>query len=85
MKAGDLRDLTYEEVMQRKEELSKEKFNLTLRLATRQVENPVRVRTIRRDLARINTILKEHELGIRKLAESEGGTSDKDRQVEDEK
>ncbi len=85
MKARELRDLTIEEVIQKKEELSKEKFNLTLRLATRQVENPLRVRVLRRDLAKINTILKEHELGLRKLAESEGITSDKNRQADDEK
>jgi large subunit ribosomal protein L29 len=85
MKASDIRDLSYEEILQKKEELSKEKFNLSLRLATRQVENPVRVRILRKDIARINTILKEHELGVRKLAESSGVTSDKKEQVDDEK
>lgn len=85
MKTRELRDLTYEEVLQKKQELSKEKFNLSLRLATRQVENPVRVRILRRDLAKINTILQEHKLGIRKLAESGSETSDKNRQVDDEK
>jgi large subunit ribosomal protein L29 len=83
MKASDLRDLTYEEVLQRKEEIVKENFNLKLRQATRQIDNPVKVRMLRRDLARINGILREHELGIRKLAE--GGPETKDRQAEDEK
>lgn len=83
MKARDLRDLTIEEVMQKKQEIEKENFNLKLRQATRQIDNPLRVRHLRRDLARIRTILKEHELNIRKLAD--GATEIKDRQAGDEK
>ena len=85
MKTSDLRDLTYEEVLTKKTELAKEKFNLTLRQATRQIENPVRIRILRRDLARINTVLREHELGLRKLADAKGETSAENRQAENEK
>lgn len=84
MKARNLRDLTREEVKQRREEIVKEKFNLTLRQATRQIDNPIKVRLLRRDLARIDTILHEHELGIRKLAEAGAETTAKDRQAKDE-
>ncbi len=83
MKARDLRDLTIEEVMQKKQEIEKENFNLKLRQATRQIDNPLRVRLLGRDLARIKTILREHELDIRKLAD--GATEIKDRQAGDEK
>ena len=83
MKARDLKDLSYDEIAQKREEIIKEKFNLRLRQATRQIDNPVKVRLLRRDLARINTILHEHELGIRKLAEGKPGATD--RQAENEK
>jgi large subunit ribosomal protein L29 len=73
MKAREIRDLTKEEVLARKEELEKEIFNLKIRQATKQVENPLRIRTTRRELARIRTILHEDETGARKLA-SKGET-----------
>jgi large subunit ribosomal protein L29 len=68
MKARELRDLTKEEVLIRKEELEKEVFNLKIRQATKQVENPLKIRTIRRELSRIRTILHEDEMGTRNLA-----------------
>ena len=83
MKARDLRDLTLEEVLQKKQEVEKENFNLRLRQATRQIDNPLRVRLLRRDLARIKTILKEHETKLRPLAEGTAQTID--RQAGDEK
>lgn len=83
MKARDLRDLTLEEVRQKREEIMKESFNLKLRQASRQIDNPLRVRVLRRDLARINTIIREHESGLRNLADS--SSVPKDRQADDEK
>jgi large subunit ribosomal protein L29 len=68
MKARNLRDLTKDEVLARKEELEKEIFNLKIRQATKQIENPLKIRVIRRELARIKTILHEDEMGLRKLA-----------------
>jgi large subunit ribosomal protein L29 len=68
MKTRELRDSTKDEVLVRKEELEKEIFNLKIRQATKQIENPLRIRTIRRDLARIRTILREDESGTSKLA-----------------
>ncbi len=69
MKARDLRNLTIEEVQLKKSEVEKELFNLRIRQATRQIDNPLRLRTLRRDLARLITILHENELNITKLAE----------------
>ena len=83
MKAQELRDLTIEEIFQKKEEVRKEIFNLRIRQATRQIDNPLKLRELRRDFARINTIVREHESNIRPLAESP--TEVKDRQADDEK
>jgi len=70
MKARELKELTKEEVILKKEEVEKELFNLKIRQATRQIDNPLKLRMLRRDLAKINTVLREHELGIKLLAES---------------
>lgn len=68
MKPQELRDMTREEILVRKEELEKEIFNLKIRQATKQIDNPLRIRTLRRELARIITVLHEDELKIRPLA-----------------
>jgi large subunit ribosomal protein L29 len=70
MKADNIRDLTLEEVQQRKNDIEEELFNLRLKKRTKELDNPLRMRLLRRDLARISTILREDELGIRELAES---------------
>ena len=59
MKASEIRDLTLEELRQREEDISEELFNLKFQLATSQLENKMRVRHVRRDLARIKTIMRE--------------------------
>jgi large subunit ribosomal protein L29 len=69
MKVEVLRDLSREEVLQKKGEIEEELFNLRLKKKTKQAQNPVRVRILRRDRARILTILQEDETGVRKLAE----------------
>jgi large subunit ribosomal protein L29 len=68
MKPRELRDLTKDEILVRKEELSREIFNLKIRQATKQIDNPLRIRVLRHELARITTILHEDEHDIRKLA-----------------
>jgi large subunit ribosomal protein L29 len=68
MKPRQIRDLTTEEIVQRKRDLEEELFNLGLRQSTQYLDNPLKIRTLRRELARVNTILKEGELGIRKVA-----------------
>lgn len=70
MKAQSIRDLTRDEVVQRRTEIEEELFNLVLKKRTKELDNPLRIRNLRRDLARINTILHEEELGLGKLAES---------------
>lgn len=67
MKPHEIREMTKEEILTRKEELEKEMFNLKIRSAYKQIDNPLRIRVLRRELSRITTILHEDKLGIRSL------------------
>ena len=62
MKAKEQRDLTIDELKQRKEELREEQFNLKFQAATSQLTNTAKITQIRRDVARVNTLIKEKEL-----------------------
>jgi large subunit ribosomal protein L29 len=64
MKANELRGLATEEIEGRIEQLKDELFNLRFQLATGQLENPMRIRQVRKDIARAKTVLKQRELGI---------------------
>ncbi|HEY6993958.1 MAG TPA: 50S ribosomal protein L29 [Xanthobacteraceae bacterium] len=59
MKAGDVRAKTDDELASELEALGKETFNLRFQRANGQLENTARVREVRRDIARIKTILGE--------------------------
>ncbi|MGE3541742.1 MAG: 50S ribosomal protein L29 [Candidatus Tectimicrobiota bacterium] len=59
MKARELRELSAEELQQRQQELVEELFNLRFQLATGQIENVGRISAVRRDIARVKTILRE--------------------------
>lgn len=63
MKARDLREMSREELQHSLDELFQEQFNLRFQTATRQLQNLSRVRQVRRDIARIKTVLRELELG----------------------
>jgi large subunit ribosomal protein L29 len=62
MKAAELRDLSGEELRGKLRELQEELFNLRFQLATGQIENVSRIRTVRRDIARLRTIQQQREL-----------------------
>lgn len=62
MRADDIRELTDAEIQQRIVETQEELFRLRFRSATQQLENPSLVRKLRRDVARMKTILREREL-----------------------
>ncbi len=66
-KTWQLREMSRDELIQRKHELAEENFNLRMQSAVSTLKNPKRLREIRRELARINTILHEDELNIRKI------------------
>ena len=61
MKASDLRELTIEELKQRELDFSEELFNLKFQLATAQLENKMRVPQVKKDLARVKTLIKEKQ------------------------
>ncbi len=57
--AKDLRDLSDEELLAKAADLKKEIFNLRVQQAMGQIENPMRLRLLRKDIARTKTVLKE--------------------------
>ena len=61
---GELRNLDNEELVAKLREAKEELFNLRFQGATGQLENHGRLRAVRKDIARIYTILRERELGI---------------------
>lgn len=66
MKIDEIKQLPVEELQQRLEDTTEELQNLRFQHATHQLDNPLRLRALRKDIARLKTVLKEYELGIRK-------------------
>ena len=62
MKVQETRELTEKEQLEKILDLSQEYFNLKFQLATGKIENPSRLKFIRRDIARLKTIVKETKL-----------------------
>jgi large subunit ribosomal protein L29 len=62
MRAEEIREMSDADVRARIAELEQEQFNLGFRSATQPLEDPLRVRGIRRDIARLRTVLREREL-----------------------
>lgn len=66
MKANEVRKLTDTELEQKLSELKEELFNLRFQLATGQLDNPMRIRAVRKDIARVKTIMRERALNIQR-------------------
>lgn len=66
MKVKDIRDLSDEELAKKMEEVKEELFNLRFQLATGQLDNGLKIRDARRQIARIQTIRRERELAVAK-------------------
>ncbi|MEV1331214.1 MULTISPECIES: 50S ribosomal protein L29 [Micromonospora] len=64
VKASELRELSEEELVTRLREAKAELFNLRVQAATGQLDNNRRLQVIRREIARIYTIMRERELGL---------------------
>ena len=64
MKTEDLSKLTTEELQEKIKESKEELFNLRFQQATGTLEKPVRLRELRKDVARMKTIIREREKGI---------------------
>jgi large subunit ribosomal protein L29 len=69
---GELRNLNNEELTEKLRESKEELFNLRFQGATGQLENHGRLRAVRKDIARIYTVLRERELGITPFEGEEG-------------
>jgi large subunit ribosomal protein L29 len=70
--AGELRNLETDELTAKLRESKEELFNLRFQGATGQLENHGRLRAVRKDIARIYTIMRERELGITPVEAEEG-------------
>lgn len=62
MKAKEIRDMSSENLQKELTELKSELFKLKFSLAVNGLENPMKIRDVKKNIARINTILKEREL-----------------------
>lgn len=62
MKAKDLRDLTYEELVKKESDLQAELFNLRFRLATGQLDNPMSIKAVKKDMARVKTVIRQKDM-----------------------
>ncbi len=62
MKASEIRNMSTEDVVEQLGEHRQELFNLRFQQSTRQLSNPSRLGSVRRDIARMETVLREREL-----------------------
>lgn len=64
MKANELRNKSVEELNKSVSDLKIELFNLRFQLATGELDNPMRINKVKKDIARVKTVLRERELNI---------------------
>ncbi|MCK5812170.1 MAG: 50S ribosomal protein L29 [Clostridiales bacterium] len=64
MKAVKIRELTNEELASELNELKSELFKLRFQYATNQLENPIKIKDVKRDIARVKTIIRERDLEV---------------------
>lgn len=62
MKASELRELSTAELETKLQSLKEELFNLRFQLAINQLENPMRISAVKKDIARVQTIIRQNEL-----------------------
>jgi len=65
MKASEIRDLSKEDLEKKIKELKEELFNLRFQHAINQLDNPIRLKHVRKDIARSLTILREREIAVK--------------------
>ncbi len=73
--AAEIRDLNDTELVTRLAESKEELFNLRFQVATGQLDNNRRLHHVRRDIARIYTVMRERELGIVRTGDTQGGAA----------
>lgn len=67
MKAKEFKELTSDELQNKLTSLKEELFNLRFQVATGQLDNPMRIRDVRKNIARILTVMRENQLKTEKL------------------
>lgn len=68
-KVAKLRDMTAEELKKEEKELVSQLFKLKFQLATGQIEKPQKIRIVRKEIARVKTLMRERELKLRRRSE----------------
>lgn len=81
MKAVELKEMTLEELRVREDELAEELARMRIQLAVKRLDNPLKVRVTRRELARVKTVINEK---IKKAETDSGGISESEASAEDE-
>ncbi|MDI9481574.1 MAG: 50S ribosomal protein L29 [Bacillota bacterium] len=66
MKANELREKNMAELTQELQELKNELFKLRFQHATNQLDNPIKLKNVKKDIARVKTVIREIELGIKR-------------------
>jgi len=64
MKINEIRDLSAQEINDKIQDLKEELFNLRFQNAMNQLDNPMRIVAVKKDIAKLKTVLKEQELGL---------------------
>ena len=62
MKASEIREMTADELNSKLADLKAELFNLRCQLAINQLDNPMRISAVKKDIARVKTVIRENEL-----------------------
>jgi len=62
MKTSELREMTSAELETKLQSLKEELFNLRFQLAINQLDNPMRIKAVKKDIARVQTIIRQNEL-----------------------
>jgi len=73
MEVKELLDLTTAELAEKEQQLAQELFNLRFQLAAGRVENPMKIRQARRDLARVKTVLRQQALADKPAGKKQAG------------
>jgi large subunit ribosomal protein L29 len=75
MRADDIRGMSEQDATTRLAELERERFNLRFKSGTQPLEDPLRLRALRKDIARLKTIVKERALGLDRTAKADAAAT----------
>ncbi len=70
MKASEIREMTDAELKTKLQSLKEELFNLRFQLTINQLDNPMRIKAVKKDIARVQTVIRQNELSSAKQADA---------------